>query len=125
MQFILLMISAERQSTEALHWALHKAKETGRTVRIAYALENRAELSAAKKKLEEIERQCRTFQAPFEILIHEGAYFDALRELASKKEIDILVATEKKKPFFKKWFKDSEAQQIAGLVPCEIKMYQE
>lgn len=125
MGFILLIFTPDRQSTEAFHWCLHKVKETGRTVKVVYVLEKAGSQDMVKKKLEEIERQCRTFQVPFETSIYEGDYFDACRELSSKKDIDILVVTEKKKPFFSKWFVGSEAQRIAGLVPCEIKVYQQ
>lgn len=125
MGFILLIFTPDRQSTEALHWCLHKAKETGRLIKVAYVLEEGCCRETAKKKLEEIERQCRTFQVPFETLICEGDYGKACQDLAGKNDIDILVVTEKKKPFFSKWFGGSEARRIASLVPCEIKVYQQ
>lgn len=123
MKSILLVITPERQSTEALHWCLHKVKETGLSLKVTYVVEENGCRDTAKKKLEEIERQCRTFQVPFETSLHEGAYLDACGELASKNGVDILVVTEKKGPFYKQWFLDSEASQIQQLISCEIRVY--
>lgn len=122
MTFILLVMTPERESTEALHWSLHKAKETGRRVRIIYLVQN-GDREPARKKLEEIEKQCRTFQVPFEAALDDGSYFEKVEKLANKNDVDILVITEKKKSFFGRWFAGSEARRIASLVPCEIKVY--
>lgn len=122
MKFILLVITPERESTEALHWTLHKAKETGRRVRIVYLAGNSYQESA-KKKLNEVEKQCRTFQVPFEAALDDGPYFEKVEKLANKNDVDILVITEKKKPFFKRWFQNSEAGRIQNFISCEIRIY--
>lgn len=119
---LLLIVTPERKSTESFHWCLHTAKETKRFLRVVSILEASAN-DRDQKLLAEIERQCRTFQVPFEAKILSGDYFELCRELANQKDVDILVVTEKKRSLLKKLFGDSEVKRLREQVFCEIKTY--
>lgn len=149
---ILLMITPGRQSTEALHFALHKAKDIKGTLKVLYVIDNEMtqdlqnnlaeigfigdkpgeELSDAlnkeylargKKVLEEVEKQARTFQVPVEAELKTGSYLDICEEEVRKETPALLVATEKKDSFLKKVFEGTEAKRLKDRVSCEIKIY--
>lgn len=122
MKQILLVISPNRHSTEALHWSMHKAKETGRTVRIGYVINGSGDHTGSPL-LEAVERQCRTFQAPFETVKREGDYLKICQELGAEADVDTLVFIEKGSSFLKKWFYEPEIKKILGNLSCEVKAY--
>ncbi|MBI4412561.1 MAG: universal stress protein [Deltaproteobacteria bacterium] len=153
MKKILLIITPGRQSTEALHYALHKAKETKGTLKVVYIIDremtqdlqnNLAEIgfigdrpgeelsdalnkeyhARGKKVLEEVEKQARTFQVPVESELKTGSYLDICEEEVRKETPTLLVATEKKDSFLKKVFEGSETKRLKDRVSCELKVYQ-
>ena len=150
---ILLVMTPGRQSTEALHFALHKAKEAKGTLKVAYIIDremtqdlqnNLAEIgfigdrpgeelsdalnkeyhARGKKVLEEVEKQARTFKVPVESELKEGSYLEICGELCRKEDASLLVITEKKDSFLKKVFEGSEAKKLKDRISCEIKVYQ-
>lgn len=152
MEKILYIMTPGRQSTEALHWCLHKTKELQLTLRIVYVVDEElsrnigrsmseigfvgetpsAELSEALNKeyqdraykiIEEVERQCRTFAIPFETAIKEGGYIDICLEEANGGGIRILTVVQQKEGLFKKFFASSDTSQLVGKIPCELKVY--
>ena len=121
---IVLMVSPGRQSTEAFHFCLHKAKEGGRKLSVIYALNGDGESPERSKKiLEEAARQCRTFQVPFETGVQSGDYFELCSRLTTNGEVDLLVVAEKKRGFFKKLIEGSESGRLKGRVSCDLKIY--
>ncbi len=151
---ILLIVSQDRHSTEALHWALHTCKESGRSLKVVYIIDcdttnemqeslasgglvgdrpgldlsvalNKEYAERAKTVITEMEKQCRTFPTPCETKIIEGPYLDLLEKEAALPEVDILVITEKKKSFFKNIFEGGESKDVAARINCELKVYKE
>lgn len=126
---VFLVVAPGRQSTEALHFALHKAKETKGTLRVIYIIDaeiigedTQRELHG-KKVLEEVEKQARTFQVPVESGLKTGDYVDICLELSHGKDVGILILTQKKTSFLKKVFETSETNKLKDRVSCEIKIY--
>lgn len=126
---VLLVITHNRQSTEALHFALHKAKETKGTLCVIYIIDaeiigedTQRELHG-KKVLEEVEKQARTFQVPVESALKTGSYWDICSELSHGEDVALLVLTQKKVSFLKKVFETSETNKLKDRVSCEIKIY--
>lgn len=153
MKTILLIITPGRQSTEALHWCLHKAKELQHNLKVIYAVDNEMtneieqsiadtgfigekpgeELKTALEKefyergksvLTEIERQGVTFQCPLKTELKTGSYFEICEQEANKEEVDLLVVLEKKVSFLKKIFKGPELDDLRERISCEVKVYQ-
>ena len=122
---ILLMVSSGRQSTEALHFAMHKAKEMKGGLRVIYAVDSATpeDPMQTKKALEGIEKQARTFQVPVETESKTGSYFHLCEEFARKDDVALLVVAEKKDSFLKKVFEESETKKLKDRVACEIKVY--
>ncbi|HBF12681.1 MAG TPA: hypothetical protein DDW49_04720 [Deltaproteobacteria bacterium] len=125
MKYILFAITADRFSTEGFHWCLHTAKEKNKVVKAVYVASqtNATDYDHGKKMLEEVEKQCRTFQAPFEVQLEKGAYFQLCQDLASQPDVDILVVTEKKRSWLSKIFGSRESDQLRGKISSELKIY--
>ncbi len=121
MKFILYIITPARQSTEGFHWALHKCKEGNKTLRFVFVKENGQD--ADSKIIDEVEKQCRTFQAPFETRQEAGSYADVCKKMAADPDVDLLVVVTEKRNFLKKLFGNSDIQQISQSVSCEMKVY--
>lgn len=122
-KIILLVIAPDRQSTEGFHWCLHTAAQSKRKIRVAYVHPKSQSADSIKKTIDEIERQCRTFQVSFETLSREGNYLSVSEELSKKEDVDILVLVEKPRSFLGKWFAESEFKKMAPRILCEIKTY--
>jgi len=149
---ILHIITPGRQSTEALHWSLHKAKESKRMLKVVYIIDqdtanevqknladvgftgdkqgveltnalNKEFRERGKKVIEEVEKQCRTFGVSFEVDIKTGNYLEVCESLAKDKIVEIIVVTERKGSFIKKIFEGSELKKLREVVSCEIKAY--
>lgn len=149
---VLLIVSQNRQSTEGFHWALHTCKESERSLKMVYVVDcettdtiqeslaasgtvgdkpgadlsqalNKEYAERAKTVISEMEKQCRTFQVPFESKITEGNYLEQVAQEAGDAEVDLLVVTEKKKSFFARLFEGSESKNIAARINCELKVY--
>lgn len=121
---VLLVVASGRHSTEAFHFALHKAKETGRQLKIVYVVESpEGDGKEPQRALSEIDKQCRSFQIPFESTLREGAYLKVCEEIVLQEGADLLVITEKKEGFLKKWVEGSDLSGLKDRLPCEIKAY--
>ena len=117
------MIAPDRQSTEGFHWCLYRAAQSKRKIRVAYIHPKSQSPESIKKTIDEVERQCRTFQVSFETLNQEGNYLSVSEELSKKEDIDILVMVEKPRGFFGKWFGGSELKKFVPRALCEMKTY--
>lgn len=122
---ILMIVAPGRQSTEGFHWCLHTCKESGRVLRTVFINDGTLGDDAVKKIIDETERQCRTFQVPFETSVVSGNYEDEVIKQAGEAETDILVVTEKKKNFFTRFFGLGELKAIATKINCEFKIYKQ
>ncbi|MBI2339195.1 MAG: universal stress protein [Deltaproteobacteria bacterium] len=120
MKKVFLVISPGRESTEALHFALHKAKEMKGGLSLVYIGQDR---DGVKKKIEEIEKQARTFQVSCESELKSGDYFEICGELSRREDAALMVVTEKRGSFLKKVFEGSEANKLKDRVVCELKIY--
>lgn len=122
---IVLVVSEGRQSTEAFHFCLHRAKEAGRKLAVVcVANGNGASPEWSQKILGEAARQCRTFQVPFETQTQSGDYADVCQQLSSECDTALLVVTKKKRSFIKKWVEGSESFRLKDRVSCELKTYE-
>lgn len=119
---VVLAVSKERKSQEAMHWAFHHAKETRKKVRAVYVT-NQDE-SDGKKYLEDFEKQARTFQIGYDTRLMAGEYFTVCENLSKEAETSVIVLLEKKKGFFKKLFEGSELDGLQTRLGCEMKVYQ-
>lgn len=119
---ILLIITPERQSTEALHWCLHKAKQADKSIEIVCVIDKEFH-EKVKGVIEEVEKQCRSFNVSYETDIKLGNYLEVCESLAREKKVDVMVVTEKKPPILKKIFECSEVKKLRERVSCEIKVY--
>lgn len=116
---IVYVVAEGRYSAEALHWSLHTAKESHYSLIVAYVGEG----SAAQTKLQEIEKQCRTFQVPVQTQIEKGSYLEVCERLGQIAAHEILVVIEKREPFLKNLFTGSEIASLKGRIGCELKIY--
>lgn len=116
---IVYVVAEGRYSAEALHWSLHTAKESHYALIVAYVGED----SAAQTKLQEIEKQCRTFQVPVQTQIEKGSYLAACERLGQIAAHEILVVVEKREAFLKNLFTGSEIASLKGRIGCELKVY--
>lgn len=119
---ILLVITPDKQSTEALHWCLHKAKQSGGSIKIICVISKESQ-EEVKEIIEEIEKQCRAFNVKYEASVKFGNYLEVCETAADEKEVKIMVVTERKAPFFRRIFEGSEGGKLRKKVSCEIKVY--
>lgn len=119
---ILLVITPDKQSTEALHWCLHKAKQSGGSIKIICVISKESQ-EEVKEIIEEIEKQCRAFNVKYEASVKFGNYLEMCESASGEKGVEVMVITEKKVPFFRKIFEGSEANKLRRKVSCEIKVY--
>lgn len=124
MKKVIYIVSPTRQSTEALHWSLHKCKELESLLRIVYVSNDQEEGKVSEKYKEEIERQCRTFQVGFESVETQKVYMDACEEESQAEEVTLMVITIPKVGVLKKLFGGANLQGLQSRVHCEFKVYQ-
>lgn len=152
MKKIVFLTSPNRQSTEALHWCLHKAKEGERSIRALYVMDQKCTQDLedqladsghlgkqtnsevkealmhqyedqAKLFVEESEKQGRTFQIKVDSEIVYGSYIQKAIEEGRREDVDILVCVTKNKNFIRKFFEGEDLEAIRDKISCEVKIY--
>jgi len=123
MKKIILISTADRQSTEALHWCLHQSKQKELTIVTYYLASSPEDLEIGKKFIEGHERQFRMFQVPFESHCEEAPYEETCVRLSSDPEVVQMVLVQKKKKGLKKLFDGSSSDPLEGRLSCEVKIY--
>lgn len=122
MNSILLVLAANRKSSEALHWVMHTAKQSKRKLKLIYLTDGQAEADA-KKTLDDLDRQCRTFQVDFESSMAQGGYAETCQRIAHETKADVLVYVEPKRNFWARLTGKFEAGSLKGKVSCELRIY--
>lgn len=122
MNSILLVLASNRRSSEALHWAMHTAKQSKRKLQLVYLTDGQTE-EDVKKTLDDLDRQCRTFQVDFESSRAQGDYTGACEKMARETKADVLVYVEPKRRFWERLTGKFEAGSLKDKISCELKVY--